>query len=251
MHFDWSTFALQIVNFAILVWLLHRFLYRPVLRLIDARRDEIEKQYAAARDTEAAAEAGRAGIEAEHAGIAAERSAMLRQAADEADAAAAARRTQAEREATALIENARKTIAAEREEALAEARRAALDLGTEIAGRLVAEMPMRLRAEAWLGRIDEHLAALSSAERQALGEQLVNGERLTVVTVSEMPAETREAWHNRLRRTLGNRIAIEFAVDPSLVAGTELHFPTTVLRFSWKSALAAMREEIAADAHAR
>jgi len=35
MHFDWSTFALQTVNFAILVWLLHRFLYRPVLRLLE------------------------------------------------------------------------------------------------------------------------------------------------------------------------------------------------------------------------
>jgi len=46
MHFDWSTFALQTVNFAILVWLLHRFLYRPVLRLLDARRAEIDKQYA-------------------------------------------------------------------------------------------------------------------------------------------------------------------------------------------------------------
>jgi hypothetical protein len=46
MHFDWSTLALQTVNFAILVWLMHRFLYRPVLRLIDARRAEIDKQHA-------------------------------------------------------------------------------------------------------------------------------------------------------------------------------------------------------------
>ena len=46
MHVDWSTLALQTVNFAILVWLLHRFLYRPVLRLLDARRAEIDKQYA-------------------------------------------------------------------------------------------------------------------------------------------------------------------------------------------------------------
>ncbi len=57
MHFDWSTFALQTVNFAILVWLLHRFLYRPVLRLVDARRAEIEKQYAEARAVEAEAKA--------------------------------------------------------------------------------------------------------------------------------------------------------------------------------------------------
>ncbi|PPC85052.1 MAG: ATPase, partial [Methylocystis sp.] len=46
MRFDWWTLGLQTVNFAVLVWLLHRLLYRPVLRMIDARRAEMEKQYA-------------------------------------------------------------------------------------------------------------------------------------------------------------------------------------------------------------
>ena len=69
MHFDWSTFALQTVNFAILAWLLHRFLYRPVLRLIDARRAEIDKQYADARVAEAKAEEQLAAVEAERASI--------------------------------------------------------------------------------------------------------------------------------------------------------------------------------------
>ena len=77
MHFDWSTFALQTVNFAILVWLLHRFLYRPVLRLIDARRAEIDKQYADARGAETKAKDQLAAVAAERAGIAAERAAAL------------------------------------------------------------------------------------------------------------------------------------------------------------------------------
>jgi F-type H+-transporting ATPase subunit b len=41
MALDGWTIALQTVNFAILVWLLHRFLYRPVLRVIDARKAEV------------------------------------------------------------------------------------------------------------------------------------------------------------------------------------------------------------------
>ncbi|HTQ34132.1 MAG TPA: hypothetical protein VMI30_08190 [Stellaceae bacterium] len=251
MHFTWSTFALQTVNFAILVWLLHRFLYRPVLSLIDARRAEIEKQYSVAHEVEAAAKAARDAAEAEHADIVAERSATLRQAAGEADAAAAARRAQAEREVSALLDSARKTLATEREQALVEARRSALDLGAEIAGRLLAEMPMRLRAEAWLVRIDEHLSGVTPIERQALAGELSNGDRLTVVTASDLPAEAAAAWRERLQHTLGDHLAIDFIVDRSLVAGTELHFPNTILRFSWKSTLAAMRAEIAADAHAR
>ena len=56
MHFDWSTFALQTVNFAILVWLLHRFLYKPVLALVDARRAEIDRQFAEVHAAQAQAE---------------------------------------------------------------------------------------------------------------------------------------------------------------------------------------------------
>ena len=103
MHFDWSTLALQTVNFAILVWLLHRFLYQPVLRLVDARRTEIEKQYAEAHSLEARAKDQLAAVEAEQAGITAERTAALREAAAEAEDAAAARRARAEREATAML----------------------------------------------------------------------------------------------------------------------------------------------------
>jgi F-type H+-transporting ATPase subunit b len=251
MHFDWSTLALQTVNFGILVWLLHRFFYRPVLRLLDARRAEIDKQYAEVHMTEAKAKDELAAVEAERAGIAAERAAALEQASAQAAEAAVARRVQAEREAAELLDATRKRLAAERGLALAEARRAALDLGTDIAGRLLAEVPMKLRAEAWLARLEEHLAALPQTEKEALRQQLVDGAHLTVVTASELPAETAEAWRARLRRSLGDQVAIGFGTDRHLVAGAELHFPNAVLRFSWQSALAAMRAEIAGDGDAR
>lgn len=41
MLFDWFTFAAQIINFLILMWLLKRFLYQPVLNAIDAREQHI------------------------------------------------------------------------------------------------------------------------------------------------------------------------------------------------------------------
>jgi F-type H+-transporting ATPase subunit b len=251
MRFEWSTLALQTVNFAILVWLLHRFLYRPVLRLIDARRAEIDKQYAEAQTAETKAKDALAAIEAERAGIAAERAAALAEASAQAAAAAAARRAQAEREAAELLDAGRRTLAVERGQALAEARRLALDLGTDIARRLLAEVPLELRAEAWLARIEEHLAALPQTEREALVRQGGDGARLTVITASALPAETAAAWRTRLKRTLGDWIAIGFDTDRHLVAGAELHFPNAVLRFSWHSALAAMRAEIAADGDAR
>ncbi len=49
MPIDWFTVAAQAINFLLLVWLMKRFLYKPVLRAIDAREKRIEEQLADAR----------------------------------------------------------------------------------------------------------------------------------------------------------------------------------------------------------
>ena len=38
MELDWTTFILEIINFLVLVWILHRFLYQPVMNVIAQRR---------------------------------------------------------------------------------------------------------------------------------------------------------------------------------------------------------------------
>src|SRR6516225_1340247 len=142
MRLEWSTIVLQIINFVVLVWLLQRFLYKPVLRMIDARKAELQQQYDGAKAAEEQAKAGLAEVEAERANIAAEREAALKAAAAQQEDAAKARRAQAEREAAALIDGARNKLAIEHDRALTEARKMALDLGTDIARRLLAEMPL-------------------------------------------------------------------------------------------------------------
>jgi F-type H+-transporting ATPase subunit b len=250
MYLDWWTIGLQTVNFAVLVWLLQRFLYRPVLGMIDARKAEIERQYADARVIQQQARAELAGIEAQRAAIAAEREAALKSAAAQAQDVAAARRKETEREAQALLADARTTLASERARAFDEARRLALDLGSEFAQRLLAQVPTALRAEAWIERIAQYTDALPKPERDALAGQLTAGNVLAVVTAAPLPAPAAEAWREQLRRRFGKDIAVTFRNDPQLVAGAELHFPTALLRFSWQSALDTARAEIGAHADA-
>jgi F-type H+-transporting ATPase subunit b len=224
MHLDAWTIALQTINFAVLVWLLQRFLYTPVLRAIDARKTDIAHQFAAAKAAEDAAAARLAAVETARAAIAHEREAAIQAAAAKAQA-----------------------LAGEREQLLAEARHMALDLGGDIAQRLLAEVPMALRAEAWLERIEQHFAGLTAAERDALRHQVAGGESLVVVTAAPLPPDVVDAWRVRLRRLLGSDATIAFEVDPALIAGAELRFPTTLLRFSWQNALASLRSEIMRD----
>jgi len=57
VDFDWTTFILEIINFLILIWILKRFLYQPVLNIIDKRRAGIDQALADAKRIEEEAKA--------------------------------------------------------------------------------------------------------------------------------------------------------------------------------------------------
>ena len=67
MLVDWFTVAAQVVNFVILVWLLKRFLYQPILHAIDAREQRIALSLADAAAKEAEARTRRSTSSAPHA----------------------------------------------------------------------------------------------------------------------------------------------------------------------------------------
>jgi len=56
VELSWPTFLLEIVNFLVLVWILKRFLYKPVLQAIAQRKTLIEKSLADAKARQSEAE---------------------------------------------------------------------------------------------------------------------------------------------------------------------------------------------------
>lgn len=250
MQLDWWTLALQTINFAILVWLLHRFLYKPVLAAIDARRSAIAEQYSDIEGAKSAVEADRAKVQQELDKIAAERSAALKSAAVEAEKNAADRRERAETEAAKLMNETRNKLSREREEAMEAARKHALDLGIEIAERLLDEIPADLRAEAWLERIEQHIGELGKKEREEIESSLKRSKALKVVTAAALPQKAKTEWKKRIAKAIGQECEISFDDDPALIAGVELHFENAILRYSWRSVLDVARSEVGSSENA-
>lgn len=56
MELNWSTFVLEMINFLVLVWILKRFLYKPVLDVIARRRAGIDKTLSDAKAVQSEAE---------------------------------------------------------------------------------------------------------------------------------------------------------------------------------------------------
>lgn len=251
MRIDWSTLALQLVNFAILVWLLQRFLYRPVLRVVDARRAAADERYADAAHAAEVAKQQLSDLAAQRAGVAAERAKALERAQEDAERAMTSRRAQAESDAQGLLDEARRALAQEREHVLVEARRTALDLAAELARRVLAEIPESVRAQGWLERIDGHLRSLPPADRAELSDELSARRALRVVTAQPMLPEARELWRSRLCESFGRDVAISFDCDPRLIGGAELRFPRATLSFSVQSTLETLQEEVRRDGKPR
>jgi F-type H+-transporting ATPase subunit b len=84
MLIDWFTVGAQAINFLILVWLLNRFLYRPVLAAIDAREKKVAARLVDATAREAQAQVEREDFRRRNEEFDREREDLLRKATDEA-----------------------------------------------------------------------------------------------------------------------------------------------------------------------
>ncbi len=86
MLIDWFTVGAQALNFLILVWLLKRFLYKPILDAIDAREKRIAAELADADAKKAEAEKERDEFQHKNEKFDRQRAALLSKATEEAGA---------------------------------------------------------------------------------------------------------------------------------------------------------------------
>lgn len=217
MSIDWITVAAQLINFLVLVWLLKRFLYRPILDGIDAREAEISARMSQATRERESAEAAEAEYRAETARLKAARDGALEQALAEAeterdDMLAHARtrltKEQAAREAERAEEARRYSDRLHRKGAsalLALTRKALNDLsGETLEERIVA------RAISRLGGMAGDLQAAAGDSRQAV-----------VTTRAALPDELRARIEAAIADVLPEA-SVSYATDPAQSPGLSL-----------------------------
>jgi len=223
MLVDWFTVAAQALNFLVLVWLLKRFLYQPILHAIDAREARIRAELDAAAATQAKADAEREDFQARTADLQTRRSELLACAASDADA---------ERERLVAAARARAdTLAARRQDAL---ERETAQLGESLTRRTGEEVlalsrdVLRSLADTQLeaAMADRFLHRLADLREEDLatfaGALATDDTGLQVRSGIELPPEQRTALLGALRTRFGDGFAICFETDSELVAGIEL-----------------------------
>lgn len=134
---NWVGLGFQVLNFLLLLYILNRFLFKPLLARMDERSAKIEKGLedaeAAARDRELA----RAEREAAVSEARREAAALIARANKIAEDTRNEILGEARAEAERLIARAREEIQAEKERAMAELRAEVAELALAAAGKLI------------------------------------------------------------------------------------------------------------------
>ncbi|NMM46549.1 F0F1 ATP synthase subunit B [Rhodospirillaceae bacterium KN72] len=229
MQIDWWTLALQAINFLVLVWLLKRFLYRPVKDVIAKRRALAEDALAKAAAKEAEADAEKDRLTAERDALARERHEVLKAAQKQTEADRAEILDKARAEASRIVAAAEAAIDRERQETLSGMKREIGQLAANLAAGILAQSDAAALANACLDHMKTQLEALPAEERDQMRAALTKG--VTVVTA--VPVADTGAWTAMIAAALGPDGRIDFDTDPSLIGGAELRFPHTTLKFSW------------------
>src|SRR5664279_6224779 len=86
MLIDWFTVGAQVINFLILIWLMKRYLYQPILHAIDARETRIAAELSDADAKRAEAQKERDEFEQKNEAFDKQRAELLSKASDEASA---------------------------------------------------------------------------------------------------------------------------------------------------------------------
>lgn len=245
MLIDWFTVGAQALNFLILVWLMKRFLYKPVLDAVDAREKRIAAELADANAKKAEAKKDRDEFKHKNEAFDQQRASLLETATQAANA-----------ERKRLIDDARKAadaLSATRQEALrkdAEGLRQAIRLLTEkevfaIARKALSDLATTTLEERMCDVFIRRLQAMDGPAREALANTFNTATNPALVrSAFDLPAAQRAAIQLALKETFATDREVHFETAPDLVSGIELSANGQKVAWSIADYLASMEKGV-------
>jgi len=241
MFIDWITVAAQIINFLVLIWLLKRFLYRPILDGIDQREAGIAARIANAETARSAAERAKETHKVALATLAEEKATIIEAA-----------RVEATTEQAALRLLAREAMDAEQAEWLSQIRdeRAAFltDIRTTGAEAILSLTSKALKDLADV-QLEDQIAARLESHLAELGPDLQRAGAASdgAVAVSSFPLT--EARRKHLQRAFQNAVkdvSLTFRTDPKESPGLTIQLGGVCIGWTVETYLDGLEEALRA-----
>lgn len=223
MLIDWFTTGAQLVNFLILLLLLRRFLYKPVLAAMAAREKAVADSLTAAETAKEEAAIERRAWQEKNSLWEEEQAERLRQAKELAEKEYQARRETLRREIQDQEDAWHRKVAQEKDAFLAALARQAQAEVFAAARQLLADLA-DAELEGQMALVfSRKLQALPPPQKESLAACLRASPAPLVLTSGfAWPAERQEALRDMLRREFPAATGVAFLVEPKLIGGVEL-----------------------------
>lgn len=218
MDINWLTVVAQLVNFLVLVYLLKRFLYHPVITAMEEREKLIASKLESAREREAAASARQQDFQNKQDALEQEKQSILEDAKNQAQQeyetqTDAARKQISEQQARWLEQ-----LGKEQQDYLDELARQGGEALVRIAAQILDELSDSQLQDRIVDVFISKLRTLSAEQGSSLGS--ADGP-LTVSTAFELEEAQRLRLQNALEPFCKDK-ELSFQLEPELIGGIEL-----------------------------
>ncbi|MFO7680981.1 MAG: F0F1 ATP synthase subunit B [Chloroflexota bacterium] len=247
MLIDWFTFIAQIINFLILVLLLRRFLYGPIMNAMAERERKIADRLTQAEEQRTAAATEIEAYRQKNVNFEQEREQLIRDAQTEVADRRKAWLQEARTEVNDMRTYWQKALAEEKESFLQMVRQQAGQQTYQVIRRALTDLAdADLEAQivqVFLAR----LAALPDADIRAIREALqADRAALTLNSGFELDTTQRQTLRNAILSQFGAGQAIQVRMNPELICGLELAAPGHKVAWSLASYLDELEEALMA-----
>ncbi len=230
MELDWSTFLLEIVNVLVLIWLLKRFLFRPVMAVIEERKAAITKSVADAQSVRQEAQSLQERYEQRLVEWEKEKETVRGQFQEDI----AAERRQRLELLQAEIERAKAQYAFRESEQMKQVARkveaTAILHGAQFAGVLLSRIASPELEAKLIDAAAEDLSNLSRTQIDAVKAALPAGARGCLMTAYPLEPSRRDRLVKQIEDLFGRRLEWEYVEDRDLLAGLRVSLGGWVLR---------------------
>ena len=243
MLIDWFTVGAQLLNFGILVWLMKRFLYQPVLDAIAAREQKIAAELADAATAKAEAQKQQDEFREKNEAFDQQRDELLRQARDAAKAEAGRLQSEAREAADAARAVLAKALLSDAQQLRADMTRRTQDQVFDISRRVLGDLASISLEQQACEVFIQRLRAVDGPARATLVAALTAAsaaEPALLRSAFELPAPQQAAIQSALDESFGQPIALKFETTPELVSGIELSAQGQKLAWSISDYLATL-----------
>jgi F-type H+-transporting ATPase subunit b len=232
---DWFTVAAQVINFLILVWLLKRFLYRPILDAIDAREQRIASELADADAKKTEARKERDEFQHKNEAFEQQRATLLSQATDEAKAERQRLLDEARQAADTLSAKRMQTLSNDSHQLNQAIRRRTQAEVFAIARKALTDLATASLEERMIEVFTRRLRALDGQAKEAFAKALKgSSEPALVRSAFDLSAEQGAAVQAALNEVFSAEIQVKLETAPDLVSGIELS--TNEQKLAWSIA---------------